>query len=368
MTYASSTCQQLGVPLETLSLQKEYWEQVVQYTFAEARAGRTPNPDIMCNSRVKFGMFYQNMGKHFSKVATGHYAQLGVGDVATGKLKELREVHGIEFQQNDARGRDDPPPSILFRSPDAVKDQTYFLCNLQQQQLQHALFPIGHLAKPSVRQMAEAASLPTQHRKDSQGICFLGKLKFDEFLCHYLGERQGEIRDYRTDQILGTHRGLWYHTVGQRKGIGECLVRGVVNAGPWFVASKDPVKNIVYITNDLTVIDRPRRVFTVQSVNWILGVPIGLEMGGSGVTVDVRLRHGPSLSTGRVVRVSSQEMGLSAPLSEDTAGHGMETYMETYRVTLSARDKGLAPGQFAAFYAGDVCLGAGVIAEAGRDE
>jgi len=375
LTYATDTCKQLGVELETMSLQEEYWNGVVQYTLAEAKAGRTPNPDIMCNARVKFGVFLDRMGKHFSKVASGHYAQVGsLDEAAAQEAWAWVERAGLTFHPSlQPQPQTLPPPgqrqgqgqapAVLWRSPDEVKDQTYFLCNLRQDQLQRTAFPIGHMQKPQVREAAERHLLPSRARRDSQGICFLGKLKFDDFISHYLGEQPGPIKDYRSDRLLGEHRGLWYHTIGQRKGIGEQLVPGVVNAGPWFVAAKDAATNTVYITNDLSLIDRPRKEFTVDSLNWIMGLPVGLEPGGEGLTLDIRLRHGPSLARGRVYPQS----------------HGEGGALTSCRVVLEQRDKGLAPGQFAAFYApapassplqgwAGVCIGAGVIAETARDE
>ena len=185
------------MPLETVSLQREYWDQVVQYTFDEARLGRTPNPDIMCNSRVKFGTFFEHVGRHFKKVATGHYAQ----------VLPLPVGEGLIFaQKSDVQDVD----VHLALSPDQVKDQTYFLCNLRQDQLRRALFPIGHLQKSEVRAHAERLQLPNRKRKDSQGICFLGKLKFNEFISHYLGDSPGDIREQPGGESMGTHRGLWY--------------------------------------------------------------------------------------------------------------------------------------------------------------
>lgn len=140
MEYATAVCEQAGVSLEVVPLQREYWEQVVSYTVREAHEGRTPNPDVICNSRIKFGMFYDHVGRHFRHVATGHYARL-------------------EHREGGVR---------LFLSPDAVKDQTYFLCALNQAQLQKALFPVGEYTKAQIRELAESYDLPTKKRKDSQ--------------------------------------------------------------------------------------------------------------------------------------------------------------------------------------------------------
>lgn len=160
-------CEQAGVPLEVVPLQKEYWDQVVSYTVREAREGRTPNPDVMCNSRIKFGMFYDHVGKHFRHVATGHYARLerlddGNGGVAVGVGPAEEETSG------GGGGGGSQERVRLLLSPDAVKDQTYFLCALTQDQLRKALFPLGGYTKDKIRELAQTYDLPTKNRKDSQ--------------------------------------------------------------------------------------------------------------------------------------------------------------------------------------------------------
>ena len=192
VTYAQTVCDQIGVPLEIVPLQKEYYETVVSYTLAEIKAGRTPNPDVFCNAFIKFGLFYDYIDQSFDRVATGHYAQ----------------VCHHEGQTE------------LIASPDPVKDQTYFLAYLNQKQLSRALFPIGHLYKEQVRELAHQYDVPAKDRRDSQGICFLGKLKFQEFIRHYLGDRPGDLIEFETGKKLGTHKGFWYHTIGQRQGSG----------------------------------------------------------------------------------------------------------------------------------------------------
>ena len=175
--YASSVASDLGVPLEAVSLQREYWDQVVQYLIDESRRGRTPNPDVMCNSRIKFGMFHDYVGQHFSAIASGHYAQQ-------------------RLCQDSGRAQ-------LIMSPDRVKDQTYFLCNMNQQQMAHARFPLGGLQKSQVRDLAHSYSLATEARKDSQGICFLGKLKFEDFVGHHLGDMPGDVVELGSGRLLG---------------------------------------------------------------------------------------------------------------------------------------------------------------------
>lgn len=173
MAYAEAVCEQAGVPLEVVPLQHEYWEQVVSYTVREAREGRTPNPDVMCNSRIKFGMFYDHVGKHFRHVASGHYARLEHNNVSTaGVVSAVSGGRGdLKHDLKPTEGHADGPAHgrvRLLLSPDAVKDQTYFLCALNQAQLRKALFPIGEYTKEHVRELAESYNLPTKNRKDSQ--------------------------------------------------------------------------------------------------------------------------------------------------------------------------------------------------------
>eukprot|EP01038_Epipyxis_sp_PR26KG_P010713 gene10713-14385_t len=309
LNYAQRVCDQLKVPLETLSLQKEYWEEVVQYTFREARNGRTPNPDVMCNSRIKFGMFYDYIGRFHSKVATGHYAQV---------RKQLKSLNN----KNDNNNNDNEEIYQLLCAPDVIKDQSYFLSNLNQQQISRCLFPIGHLVKTQVRELAEKYDLPTKDRKDSQGICFLGKLKFDDFIYHYLGQNPGMIKCFMTGKIIGEHNGLWFHTIGQRKGLGPLLHPGNIHLGPWYVITKNQKENILYVTNQLDLIDKPRKTFYVNQMNWIGGMVPKELINNHNVTLD---------------------------------------YDSIYRVDLLEKDKGIAPGQFSAFYINKECIGAGIV-------
>lgn len=224
-------------------LTKEYWERVVSTCVSEIAAGRTPNPDVLCNSRVKFGAFLEHLqaahSDSFDRVASGHYARL--------------ERHG-----------DHALPPMLRLCGDAVKDQTYFLAALSQAQLRHAMFPLGALDKAQVRALAVAGALPPAGRKDSQGICFLGKVKFSEFVAQHLGEAPGSFVEMESGQRVGTHRGVWFYTIGQRQGIklsgGACGGAATLHyrplrsqlplphAGPWYVAAKDAERNLVYIS------------------------------------------------------------------------------------------------------------------------
>ena len=307
LEYCQKVCEALGVPLKTVPLTNEYWDRVVQHSIKEVRAGRTPNPDMLCNSRVKFGAFYEyleaNHADEFDRVASGHYASLRKGALAL--------------------------------TPDVVKDQTYFLANLRPQQLRKAMFPLGGFDKPTVRALAALADLPTKGRKDSQGICFLGKVKFDEFIREHLGEWPGPLIDRSTGEVVGYHNGYWFYTVGQRKGIG-------LPGGPWFVVDKDVAWNAVYISREMPEAaddaDETNRVFDCVDVNWHLD-PRDVDLS----RLRCKVRHGPRLYTCDVV----------VPPDHSPT---------TLRVSLDTADQGLAAGQYAVLYDdADRCVCCGVI-------
>jgi tRNA-specific 2-thiouridylase len=297
LKYARAVCEQADVPLQVISLQTEYQERVVAEALAELRAGRTPSPDIWCNQRIKFGLFFEKIDAGFDRIVSGHYAQ----------VERCREV------------------CLLKRSPDPVKDQTYFLCALNQKQLSRLLFPIGHLQKDDVRRLAREFDLPNRDRKDSQGICFLGKIRYPEFVRHHLGERTGELVELETGKVLAEHRGFWFYTIGQRKGIG-------LGGGPWYVVKKDVTANRVYVSHSDHYLDHATRQFIVGHVNWIAGQPEQLKL-------QTKVRHGP--------RLADCEIRL--------LGDGR------WEVMLAEPDQGIASGQSAVLYDGETCLGGGVI-------
>lgn len=313
--FCSAVCEQLRVPLEAVSVQAEYWERVVSYLVSEARAGRTPNPDVMCNSRVKFGVFLESIGAGFGSVASGHYARLRHAPAAGG---------GVEAQ--------------LVRAVDRHKDQSYFLSSLTQQQLARLRFPIGDMPKADVRALAASVRLPTSARKDSQGVCFLGRLQFDHFLEHHLGERPGPIVEWESREQIGQHRGIWFHTVGQRRGLVPWLSPKFAARGPWNVVAKEAGTDTLFVSRNYGEVSEQRRGMEVGAISWTLGAPPCAP--GESVRLGVQVRHGDGSHDGTL------ELG-----PDGTSG----------RVRLARVDKGLAPGQFAAFYDGDVCLGAGVI-------
>lgn len=301
--YVRAICEQSKIPLQIVSMQKEYWDEVVAYTLHEVKNGRTPNPDIFCNKCVKFGKFYDKIDNSFEKIATGHYAQ-------------VEEKNGLFY---------------LKKAPDPIKDQTYFLSHLSQAQLKKAIFPIGDLSKKEVRALAKKYNLPNQARQDSQGICFLGKIKFSEFLKHHLGEQKGDIIEFETNKKIGEHPGFWYFTIGQRHGLG-------LSGGPWFVVKKDTQKNQIYISKEYFTDDKPRDLFKVDSINWTTDCPTQID---HPYELEVKVRHGENFYP------------ATLNLSDKVSG----------TVQIKGKDQGFASGQFAVFYEGDYCLGGGVITD-----
>lgn len=295
--YARAVCEQVGVPLEIVPLQTKYFEKVVEHAISELKAGRTPSPDILCNQRIKFGEFFNCIDPSFAKVASGHYAQI--------------EARAGQFW--------------LKRAPDPVKDQTYFLSSLSQAQLSRALFPIGRFTKAEVRELAQQFDLPTQSRKDSQGICFLGKIRYRDFVEAYLGEKSGDIVELETGQVWGQHRGYWFYTIGQRKGLG-------LHGGPWFVVKKDVEQNIIYVSHQEHLTDQARDTFNVAKVHWIAAAPTKRDL-------HLKIRHSPHF-----------EACWIEPLGQNRL-----------TVHLANDEPGIAPGQSAIFYDGEICLGGGVI-------
>jgi tRNA-5-taurinomethyluridine 2-sulfurtransferase len=299
LRYTRAICKQLNVPLEIVPLQRQYFNIVVEHAIRELRAGRTPSPDILCNEHIKFGAFFDSIDDGYESVASGHYAQIRQG--------------------KDGLYR-------LHSAPDPVKDQTYFLARLNQEQLSRIRFPIGHLQKCEVRKLAAEFAIPAAERKDSQGICFLGKIQYRDFVKSYLGEAPGAIVDADTGKRLGEHRGLWFHTIGQRQGLG-------LSGGPWYVSAKEMDTCTLFVTHGERRQDRARDAFEVADCRWIATPP-------SGSRLELKLRHGP------------QRIGCEIEPSDN----GL-------RVRMDKADPGVAPGQYAIFYEGDCCLGAGVITE-----
>ncbi|WP_019423636.1 tRNA 2-thiouridine(34) synthase MnmA [Paenibacillus sp. OSY-SE] len=297
-------CEQIGIPYYTVNFEEQYFDKVFSYFLDEYRRGRTPNPDVMCNREIKFGEFLQkalDLGADY--LATGHYA---------------RVVH-------------EDSGHTLLRGIDSNKDQTYFLNALSQEQLAKAMFPIGHLPKPEVRRLAEAAGLATAKKKDSTGVCFIGERNFKQFLSQYLPAQPGEMVDIRTNEVMGRHDGLMYYTLGQRQGLG---IGGSGTGEPWFVAEKDLQHNILYVVQG----DHHPSLYSTgllaSQVNWISG----------------DMPEGPIRCTAKF-RYRQPDQGVTLMKNADG----------TVEVTFDEHQRAVTPGQAVVFYDGEVCLGGGTI-------
>jgi len=292
-----------GCRMEVVSLHEEYWENVVSYTIEAVKRGLTPNPDMMCNKLIKFGAFEQKWGKEFDKIATGHYA------TAT-------EINGKTY---------------LSTAADKVKDQTYFLGQVDYLQVSKLMFPIGHLQKKEVRRIAAEQLLPSATRKDSQGICFLGKINYNDFIRRYLGEYPGKIVELETGKILGKHKGYWFHTIGQRKGL-------YLGGGPWFVIKIDIQQNIIYVSNGYDPETQYGKTINLQGFGFITEDLWGDFTGEKEIAF--KIRHTPDFTFGRIRRIG-----------------------DIYRIESENKIQGIAAGQFGVVYDKDckLCLGSGMI-------
>ncbi|MFA8440003.1 tRNA 2-thiouridine(34) synthase MnmA [Bacillaceae bacterium YX66] len=299
-------CNQIGIPYFAVNFEKLYWDKVFAYFLEEYEAGRTPNPDVMCNKEIKFKAFLEhafNVGADY--VATGHYARLSK---TSGRVELLRGV-------------------------DENKDQTYFLNQLSSEQLEQVLFPLGEIEKSDVRKMAAEAGLATATKKDSTGICFIGERDFKEFLSTYLPAQPGEMQTL-DGEVKGTHDGLMYYTIGQRHGL------GIGGAGePWFVCGKNVEENILYVCQGFHHNALYSDALKAVNVNFI-NPP---DENVFSCTAKFRYRQPDRDVT--VERINNNE----------------------YRVIFKERERAITPGQSVVFYDGDVCLGGGTIDEVYKD-
>jgi tRNA-specific 2-thiouridylase len=300
---ARAVARVLGIPLHRVSFAAEYRSRVFAYFLAEHRAGRTPNPDVLCNREVKFG------------VALHHARRLGADRFATGHYARLR--HGSTVQ--------------LLKAADAVKDQTYFLHAVHSTDLDQALMPVGDYTKAQVRERARQAGLPVFDKPDSTGICFIGERPFRQFLRQYIQETPGPIESPEGEP-LGTHCGLAFYTLGQRGGLG-IGGRHESDAAPWYVAAKDMGRNVLIAVQGH---DHPllcARELHCENLHWLVDPPAAPRR----CTVRVRHRH-------------TDQPALLLPAANGTA-----------RVLFDEPQRALTPGQFAVAYEGDLCLGGGTI-------
>lgn len=303
---AQQVADKLGIELHTINFSAEYWDNVFEYFLAEYKAGRTPNPDIMCNKEIKFKAFLEFAAEDLEAdfIATGHYVQ-----------RRLTDQH---WQ--------------MLRGHDDNKDQSYFLYTLAEKHVAQTLFPIGHIDKPLVREIAKQQGLITHDKKDSTGICFIGERKFKDFLSKYLPAQPGVIRTVDGEDI-GEHQGLMYHTLGQRKGL---LIGGKKEHGdePWYVVEKDVANNVLYVAQGS---NHPRLYSNGLIANQLHWVD----------------RIGPTDNFNCTVKTRYRQHDIACRLEK--LGE------DQIKVIFDAPQKAVTPGQSAVFYKDEVCLGGGII-------
>lgn len=290
----------IGIPFYSANLVKEYKERVVKYLLDGYKQGITPNPDVMCNKEIKFGLFFEkamDLGADF--VATGHYARV----VRSGSISRPRSF-------------------ALLQAKDKNKDQSYFLSFIKPEVLERVLFPIGDYTKPEVRQLAKKLGLPNAARKDSQGICFVGKVDFADFLKQYIPPKKGNIID-KEGVVLGSHEGAFYYTVGQRKGLG-------LAGGPYFVVSKDVKKNVVVVSKNED--DLLEKEVKIKNLNWFA------RPTGQNVAARIRYRQTPAPGVFQIDKNN-----------------------RTGTLVFKSAQRAITPGQLAVLYAGEQMLAGGVI-------
>jgi tRNA-specific 2-thiouridylase len=307
---ALQVCDKLDIALNTVDLSATYWNSVFSSILEDFRNGLTPNPDILCNQEIKFKAFHDHaIALGADNIATGHYAR-------------------IQYEENCNR---------LLKSSDLNKDQSYFLCRLNQQQLSRSLFPIGEMDKSEVRKIARNNNFKTHDKKDSTGICFIGERPFKEFLSQYIPVNKGPIQTL-DGNILGEHDGVYFYTIGQRQGLGIGGIRG--NSGdPWYVVDKDKDENILYVAQG----QDNALLFSkgVNSVNlhWIGNAPSQF----------------PYLCAAKTRYRQADQSCVIESVDCDTA-----------RIVFKEANRAVTPGQYIVFYDGDICLGGGVIASTFR--
>ncbi|WP_425446417.1 tRNA 2-thiouridine(34) synthase MnmA [Dethiothermospora halolimnae] len=298
-----AVCNQLDIPYYIVNFEREYWDKVFTYFLNEYRDGRTPNPDVMCNKEIKFKAFLDHALKIGADyLATGHYARL-------------------EYTNDEYK---------LLKGVDKNKDQTYFLCALNQTQLSKSMFPLGGLTKSEVREIAKNKGLKTANKKDSTGICFIGERDFKEFLSNYLPAQPGEIRKY-TGEVVGKHDGLMYYTLGQRRGLG---IGGRGTGEPWFVADKDLENNILYVVQGANNPKLYSYGLIATDFNWISNKDIDNEF-----KCNAKFRY------------RQKDQDVKVKVTSDT----------TCKIIFDKPQKAITPGQAVVLYDGEVCLGGGII-------
>ncbi len=322
---AMRVCAKLGIPFVTLDLEKEYKKEVVDYMIREYKSGRTPNPDVMCNKEVKFGAFYRWARKQGADyVATGHYARI----VESRKSK----VHKVKSGNKTPRLYRPYGPYGLLTALDFNKDQSYFLWNLKQEQLGHVLFPIGHLEKPEVRKLAQKFGLITADKKDSQGLCFIGKVDMKDFLKNFIQSKHGKVLD-TARKVIGYHEGAVFYTIGERHGF--TITKKTADDKPLYVVSKNGKANTITVSDEPLRLEGEykKQTVSIEKTNWVSGIP------KKGMKVHVRPRYRQELIQAKISNTSK---------GKATIGFNTLQY-------------GLTSGQSLVIYYGETVVGGGVI-------
>ena len=302
---AQAVAEKLAIPLHTVNFSTEYWDRVFTHFLAEYRAGRTPNPDVLCNREIKFGVFREHAKRLGGELlATGHYARTAVIDGQT----------------------------RLLKAADLNKDQSYFLYRLNQRALSHSLFALGELSKPEVRSIAQLKGLPNFAKKDSTGICFIGERKFKAFLGRYLPAQPGNMVS-TAGEILGRHQGLMYHTIGQREGLGIGGTRDS-SGEPWYVVGKNLTANELVVAQGKNHPALFRSGLAATDLHWIAGSP-------------------PALPLACCARIRYRQ--------RDQACEILARDNDSCTVRFATAQRAVTPGQAVVFYQGDLCLGGGTI-------
>lgn len=350
----------LGIPFETWDFTKEYRAAVVEYMIREYAVGRTPNPDVMCNREIKFGIFLKRaLERGADFIATGHYTHVVPFGISSARHARSPATRSLSIRRGVPPSAGTMPPRLLMvaqeeiprprvqllKAQDLNKDQSYFLWTLTQEQLRHCLFPIGEYTKPQVREMARKFGLPTAEKKDSQGICFIGEIDLPRFLHRYIPVRRGLVCT-TNDKVVGEHEGLAFYTIGQREGI------GIGGGIPYYVAKKD------FATNTLVVAEGPyeeklfSRELDMADVNWITGVSPKLPL-----RCEARIRYRQPLQSCRI------EAENHADKPQDNAEFSVAVGVRSasVRVRFAEAQRAITPGQSIVFYQGDEMIGGGCI-------
>ena len=304
-TDVRSVCDKIGIPYYSVDFSQEYWNDVFMHFVDEYKKGRTPNPDVLCNSKIKFGVFRDHaMRIGADYLATGHYC--GIDHNANGK-------------------------TYLLRAQDENKDQTYFLNQVTSEQLSNVLFPLADIPKPTVRQLAEKYGLSNAKKKDSTGVCFIGERNFRAFLASYVPMKEGEIRTL-DEKVIGTHKGVYYYTIGQHKGFGVGGKQGEQNCAPWYVIKKDVINNVLYVHQG-EIPELYSDKLTTEPFHFITDpVP-------SGTRVLARIRHRQPLQPATVFFTDTGEA----------------------EVLFDTPQRAVCGGQYCVLYQDNVCIGGGCI-------